>query len=144
MNQRSRVATQVKQKNVMTRRNSNSNHKVQQMIADIICWQMMSMDFTCTGVFYLVFQPLSCFGLQTFLHKVKLLVRSLKGGFKVLIAHIMCSLGGVIVCSLYSHKTSTKMFFLFSGSVFSHLGLYSIIMQPWRDKEDICFTFQKS
>lgn len=52
--------------------------------------------------------------------------------------------GWFIVCSLCSHKTSTKLFFLFSPSVFSQLGLSSKIIQPRRDKNDICFTFQKS
>lgn len=41
-------------------------------------------------------------------------------------------------------KTSTKLFFLFSPSVCSQLGLHSKIIQPHKDKEDLCFTFQKS
>lgn len=49
-----------------------------------------------------------------------------------------------IVCSFYSHKTSTKLVFLFPPSAFSQSSLYSKIIRPCRDKEDLCFTFQKS
>jgi len=41
-------------------------------------------------------------------------------------------------------KTSTKLLFLFSPSACSQFGLRSKIIQPHRDKEDLCFTFQKS